>query len=174
MIKGLIPFAAVAGLFFSFSCSADFNGVVVRVLDGDTIDVFQKSEQKTQRVRLSGIDAPEKNQPFGQRSRQLLSEMVVQRYVSVKESGKDRYGRILGDVIRYDVPPGVPVIDMGVNVNEIMLVRGLAWAYRYHGKALNPGYEQLEHSARHDHVGLWSESNNIEPWKWREQQKAQK
>lgn len=174
MIKGLIPFAAVAGILFSFSSYADFNGVVVRVLDGDTIDVFQKSEQNTQRVRLSGIDAPEKNQPFGQRSRQFLSEMVAHHYVSVKESGKDRYGRVLGDVISYDVPPNVPVIDVGVNVNEAMLVKGLAWAYRYHGKALNLGYERLEHSARQDHVGLWSESNNIEPWKWRKQHKAQK
>lgn len=173
MLKILKPVVTITSMFFSLSCSADFHGVVVRVLDGDTIDVLQNAEHKIQRVRLSGIDAPEKDQPYGQRSRQNLSSLLAHQSVKVKESGKDRYGRVLGEVIRFDVPPNVVVMDMGINANEAMLIKGLAWAYRYHGKAVNPDYKLLEQRARRDHVGLWSEKNNVEPWKWREQHKSQ-
>jgi len=67
------------------------------VLDGDTIEVLHDSGTRS-RVRLAGIDAPEKKQPFGQRSRQSLSELVSQKHVSITGEEYDRYGRLLGTV----------------------------------------------------------------------------
>lgn len=83
----------------AFSASADISGRIVRVLDGDTVELLEPGDRLT-RVRLAGIDAPEKSQPFGQRSRQELSSMVAQRPVTVTGSETDRYGRLLGTLWR--------------------------------------------------------------------------
>lgn len=69
-------------IFVTFTASADISGRIVRVLDGDTVEVLETGNRLT-RVRLAGIDAPEKSQPFGQRSRQELSTMVTQRTVTI-------------------------------------------------------------------------------------------
>lgn len=99
----------------AFSASADISGRIVRVLDGDTVEMLEPGNQLT-RVRLAGIDAPEKSQPFGQRSRQELSSMVAQRHVTVTGSDTDRYGRLLGTVW------------LGVkDVNAEQIRKGLAW-----------------------------------------------
>ncbi|WP_240184600.1 thermonuclease family protein [Enterobacter roggenkampii] len=74
----------------AFSASADISGRILRVLDGDTVKMLEPGNQLT-RIRLAGIDAPEKSQPFGQRSRQELSSMVAQQHVTVTGSDKDRY-----------------------------------------------------------------------------------
>lgn len=81
-------------LIVTYPVSADINGRIVRVLDGDTVEILGEGNQ-LKRVRLAGIDAPEKNQPFGQRSRQKLSSMVTQRIVTVTGEDEDRYGRLL-------------------------------------------------------------------------------
>lgn len=102
----------------AFSAGADIIGRIVRVLDGDTVDVLETGNKLT-RVRLAGIDAPEKNQPFGQRTRQELSSMVAQRPVTVTGEETDRYGRLLGTVW------------IGrTDVNAEQIRKGLAWAYR--------------------------------------------
>ncbi|MEM5491320.1 thermonuclease family protein [Enterobacter cloacae] len=139
----------------AFSASADFNGRSVRVLDGDTVEMLEPGNQ-LMHIRLAGIDAPEKSQPFGQRSRQELSSMVAQLHVTVTGSDKDRYGRLLGTVW------------LGVtDVNAEQIRKGLAWAYRYHGKPARPDYAVLEAEARRQSVGLWSEPGQTEPWRWR-------
>lgn len=76
---------------------ADINGRVVRVLDGDTVDVLEASGERT-RVRLAGIDAPEKAQPFGQRSRQMLNARIAQQSVLITGEERDLYGRLLGTI----------------------------------------------------------------------------
>lgn len=99
----------------AFSASADISGRIVRVLDGDTVEILEPGNRLT-RVRLAGIDAPEKSQPFGQRSRQELSSMVAQRPVTVTGSETDRYGRLLG------------TIWLGMtDVNAEQVRKGLAW-----------------------------------------------
>lgn len=139
----------------AFSVSADISGRIVRVLDGDTVEMLKPGNQLT-RIRLAGIDAPEKSQPFGQRSRQELSSMVAQRHVTVTGSETDRYGRLLGTVW------------FGMtDVNAEQVRKGLAWAYRYHGKPVRPDYAVLEAEARRQSSGLWSESGQTEPWCWR-------
>ncbi|EJD3148829.1 thermonuclease family protein [Salmonella enterica] len=139
---------------------ADFNGEVVRVLDGDTIDVL--TDNKQVRVRLVGIDAPEKQQAFGQRARQYLAGLTFRRSIRVVEQETDRYGRTLG----------VVWID-GQNINAAMVQQGMAWAYRYHERATDPAMLNIETQARTEKVGLWSDPHAIEPWKWRHQKKKQ-
>lgn len=127
------------------------------MLDGDTVEMLEPGNQLT-RIRLAGIDAPEKSQPFGQRSRQGLSSMVAQRPVNVTGSETDRYGRLLG------------TIWLGMtDVNAELVRKGLVWAYRYHGKPARPDYAVLEAEARHQAVGLWSEPGQTKPWRWRSQ-----
>lgn len=83
-------FCSLVLFVVAFSASADIIGRIVRVLDGDTVEVLEPGNQLT-RIRLAGIDAPEKSQPFGQRSRQELSSMVAQRHVTVTGSDTDGF-----------------------------------------------------------------------------------
>ncbi|MDV5241843.1 thermonuclease family protein, partial [Leclercia adecarboxylata] len=85
------------------------------------------------RVRLNGIDAPEKAQPFGQRSRQSLTEMTAGKVVHIAGNNRDRYDRLLGTVW-YD----------SKDINAVQVLTGMAWAYRYRGKAAIPAYAGLE------------------------------
>ncbi|EPG5713472.1 thermonuclease family protein, partial [Klebsiella aerogenes] len=110
---------------------------------------------KISRIRLEGIDAPEKSQPYGQRSRQMLTMLTANKWVNVKSHGSDRYGRILGEVYSPD------------SINEKMVTTGMAWAYRYHGKPTNEKYVTLENKARSEKKGIWSDPKAVEPWKWR-------
>lgn len=141
----------------AFSASADISGRIVRVLDGDTVEMLEPRNRLT-RIRLARIDAPEKSQPFGQRSRQELSSMVAQRHVTVTGSDTDRYGRLLGTV-------WLSVTD----VNAVQIRKGLAWVYRYHGKPARTDYAQQEAEARRQGAGLWSVPGQTEPWRWRSQ-----
>lgn len=145
---------------FSFYSHADIRGHVVRILDGDTIEVLQNSGELT-RVRLNGIDAPEKAQPFGQRSRQALTEMTAGRVVHISGNNRDRYDRLLGTVW-YD----------SKDINAVQIINGMAWAYRYRGKAIIPAYAGLEETARKDRTGLWAEPAPVEPWRWRKMNKS--
>lgn len=146
---------AMVLIFVTFTASADISGRIVRVLDGDTVEVLETDNRLT-RVRLAGIDAPEKSQPFGQRSRQELSSLVAQRTVTVTGEDTDRYGRLLGTVWLGET-----------DVNAGQIRKGLAWAYRYHGKPARADYALLEAEARQHAIGLWSVPGQTEPWRWR-------
>ena len=93
-------------LLASAAVAADFSGQVVRVLDGDTIEVLHN--QHPERIRLSGIDCPEKGQAFGKRAKQAASELVFGKEVTLQTHGHDKYGRTLADVLLPD----------GTNVNH--------------------------------------------------------
>ncbi|HHH9954414.1 TPA: thermonuclease family protein [Escherichia coli] len=147
------------------SQSPELIGKVVRVLDGDTFELLV--DQQTVRIRVTGIDAPEKDQPFGQRSRQSLAGMVDGNPVAVRVKGKDRYGRTLGAVYAKICAPSAPCLAVYVNAEQVKT--GMAWAYRFHGQAVDPAMLKLETQARSERVGLWSTPAAIEPWKWRHQ-----
>ena len=119
---------------------------------GDTIDVLV--ENRPVRVRLAQIDAPERKQAFGTRSRQALSAMVFRQAVTVAEAGPDRYGRTLGTVFA-----------AGVNVNAAMIDLGMAWAYRQY--VTDRSLIQLEAQARAARRGLWVDPAPVEPWLFR-------
>lgn len=142
---------------------ADFRGEVVRILDGDTIDVLVN--RQTIRVRLADIDAPESGQAFGSRARQRLADLTFRQQVQVAEKDVDRYGRTLGVVYAtLQHPNGQTKL---TNINAILVQEGMAWAYRYYGKPTDPHLYELEKEARRNRLGLWSDPKAQEPWKWR-------
>ncbi|MBI4291294.1 MAG: thermonuclease family protein [Betaproteobacteria bacterium] len=131
---------------------ADFTGKVVAVADGDTITVLKDREQV--KVRLVEIDAPEKGQAFGNKSKQALSDLVYGKQVEVKERGKDQYKRTLGRIYRD-----------GSDVNAEMVRLGMAWVYdRY---ATDRTLYQIQTEAKAERRGLWADPKPVAPWEWR-------
>lgn len=145
-------------LFVSLSVEANFSGKVVKIIDGDTIDVL--NQNKTSRIRLYGIDAPERGQPYGYKSKLFLTSLVANKNVFIVENSKDRYNRILG-VIYLD----------NKNINEILVINGLAWAYRYKQKPIDIKIAELELKAKNNRVGLWADEDPIEPYIYRKKNK---
>ena len=146
--------ATAAGLALAVSLPAwaDFSGRVVGVSDGDSIIVLKGREQL--KVRLVDIDAPERTQPFGNRSKQALERLVKGEQVRVVERGKDRYDRILGRVYRGD---------MDVNAEQVR--QGMAWVYRPFAK--DAALYEIEAGAREAKRGLWRDPHPMPPWQWR-------
>jgi micrococcal nuclease len=99
------------GLFPSLAY-ADFTGPVISVLDGDTIEVLHNTHPE--RIRLSGIDCPEKGQAYGQRAKQAASELVLVGEVTLQTFGKDKYGRTIADVLLPD----------SMNLNQELVTQG--------------------------------------------------
>jgi micrococcal nuclease len=137
------------------SAPDDLVGKVIRIADGDTITVLVDKQQV--RVRLSAIDAPEKGQDFSQRSREALATFDFGKEVKIVTHGKDRYGRVIGDVF------------VGVQlVNEIMVRDGWAWQFVKYSKSSR--LADLELEARAGRRGLWAGKNPISPWDYRAEQ----
>jgi endonuclease YncB( thermonuclease family) len=138
-------------------CAFEQQGQVVTVLDGDTITfraTGNSSDKSTQDIRLSQIDAPERNQPFGRQARESLSALVQGKVLRIDELGKDRQGRIMGKLRM-----------KGVEINLEQIKRGMAWVDVKQAK--DPVYAQAEEQARTAHVGLWSQPNPLPPWEYR-------
>jgi len=143
---------------------------VVAVSDGDTITVLDGQNQQ-HRIRVAGIDAPEKKQPFGQRAKEHLSDLVFGREVDIVGHKSDRYGRKVAKVMvaaqSCVEPQCLRSLDAGLNQIEV----GLAWWYRQYAKEQTledrSTYEAAETKARDAKLGLWSEPNPIPPWDWR-------
>jgi endonuclease YncB( thermonuclease family) len=148
-------YSTLAAVLFVLAQSAfaeTFEGTVVRVVDGDSLIVFRGQQQV--RVRLKEIDAPERNQPFGKRSRQSLTDMCGKKRARVSWTEKDPNGRTLGRVWCGDI-----------DANAEQVRRGMAWVFdRYvKDRSLYP----LQDAARVAGVGLWSDGAHIAPWEWR-------
>ena len=141
-------------------------GRCVAVVDGDTIKALAAGNELL-RVRLSWIDAPEKSQAFGQRSKQHLSELVFGREVELHTHGLDRYGRTLA----------VVMLD-SVDINLEQVRSGMAWCYtRYLSEApadIQASYQQAETEAWDQQRGLWSERDPTPPWEYRRAAKQAK
>ena len=138
-------------------------GTVVSVADGDTVTVLDAT--KTQhKIRLTGIDAPEKMQPFGRRSKSSLSDMVYLKQVTVETDKKDRYGHNLGTVLIN-----------GKDANLMQIERGMAWWYRTYQRDQSANdrrlYEAAEATAKAKKVGLWADAKPVPPWEFRRQKK---
>ncbi|MWP46855.1 thermonuclease family protein [Gilliamella sp. Pas-s27] len=134
---------------------ADFSGKVVKVIDGDTVDILTFTKQKI-RVRLLDIDAPERSQAYGNASRKHLALLIAGKNVFVKENKKDIYKRALGTIFLNKV-----------NINAKMVEDGYAWAYRYHNTANNKAMVKLEEIAKQNKKGLWKDKHPIAPWNYR-------
>lgn len=151
---------ALAFAFLAASAQADtLSGRVVAISDGDTLTVLDDS--KTQhKIRLSGIDSPEKGQPFGDYCKKSLSDLAYDRMVVVESNKLDRYGRVIGKVL----------VD-GQDVNLEQVSRGCGWHYKKYQNEQSLedrlSYNAAEESARDGTVGLWVDKNPVAPWEWR-------
>jgi len=125
----------------------------VGVQDGDTITVLRGGREE--RLRLNGIDCPEKAQPFGTRAKQFTSSQVFGKSVRVVSVDVDRYGRTVADVYTAE----------GQSVNRELVAAGLAWHYKQYSK--DATLARLENEARAARRGLWSDLHSIPPWEWR-------
>jgi endonuclease YncB( thermonuclease family) len=139
-------------LFLSGFTPERLTGRVVKVQDGDTVTILTNEKEQI-KVRLYGIDAPEKSQDYGIKSKDYLSGLVAGKTVRIESKGNDRYGRMIGIVYVN-----------GLNVNEEMLRAGLAWRYKYTKKR---SYLQLQEEAQKKRLNIWSMKNPIDPWLWR-------
>lgn len=130
-----------------------FTGKVIGIKDGDTFEVLYDNEPE--RVRLAEIDCPEKAQAFGTKAKQYASDLCFGKTVTVTNTGRDRYGRIVGKVVTED----------GINVNEELVKAGFAWHYKqYSDSEILDEYEQ---QARTQKIGLWSAKRPVAPWDYR-------
>jgi micrococcal nuclease len=146
-------FCTGLSLFPALCFAADFSGPAVSVLDGDTIEVLHNN--LPERIRLNGIDCPEKGQPFGKKAKLFTSTLVYGKEVTIQVIRKDRHGRTVADVVLLD----------GANVSRELVKAGLAWWYRQYSKDESLG--ALEEEARQDKRGLWADPSPIPPWKFR-------
>ena len=139
--------------------AAELVGRVVSIADGDTITVLD-AKHVQHIVRLAGIDAPERKQPFSNVSRQHLAGLVFQRDVAVEWRKRDRYGRLVG-VVRVD----------GQDANLAQVQAGLAWHYKAYEReqrfSNRQAYADAENAARAANVGLWHDAAPTAPWDWR-------
>lgn len=134
-------------------------GRVVAVHDGDTITILDRQERQ-QRVRLAGIDAPEIGQPYGRAAKNALGRRLHERWVRVDVVKLDHYGRFVGKVT-----------ETGRDVGRDQVAAGMAWWLRVFAHEQSPEdrqlYEDAENSARERRRGLWRELDPVEPWRWR-------
>ena len=133
-----------------------FTGKVVGISDGDTLNVLRAG--KAVKVRLHGIDTPERAQAFGTRAQQFTSELAFGNEVTVVVRDTDRYGRVVGEV-RLPEPDGR-------NLNQELVKAGMAWWYKQYAPN-DTTLAQLEADARAAQRGLWAEAHPVPPWAWR-------
>ncbi len=128
-------------------------GQVIHIADGDTLTVLATDQQRI-KIRMAEIDAPEREQPFGQQSQQSLAELASNQKVTVTVRAHDDYGRTVG-----------AVFVAGKNLDAEQVRRGMAWVYRQY--ATTSSLYTLEAEAKAARRGLWAAPNPIPPWDWR-------
>jgi endonuclease YncB( thermonuclease family) len=142
----------------------DFDGRVVGIQDGDTVTVLDASKQQ-HRIRIAGIDAPEKAQVFGATAKENLARLAFGKQADVRCSKRDRYGREVCNVY------------VGArNVGLEQVRSGHAWWYREYAREQAPEdrkvYETAESEARGARRGLWHDASPTAPWNWRRQARS--
>lgn len=130
---------------------------VVAIADGDTLTVLDDTNTQ-HKVRLAGIDAPERGQPFGTKARERLGELAMGKDAMVHAEGRDKYGRVIA---RIEIG--------GKDVGQRMVADGLAWHYTRFDK--DPRLAAAEQAARAARRGLWADKEPVAPWEWRASEK---
>lgn len=125
---------------------------VISIADGDTLTLLV--DQKPVKIRLANIDAPEKNQPFGQRSKQSLSNMCWGKNAEYLPGATDKYKRTVA-----------LVFCDGALVNKAQVVAGMAWVYPKYN--VDPNLPALQNTAQLTGHGLWADVAPVPPWEWR-------
>ncbi len=162
-MRKYLPWRLILAQTLYLCCAISFayeiNGKVIKVTDGDTITIMEDNYNK-QRIRLADIDAPEKGQPYGKKSKQYLASLVAGNQVKAVCREKDKYGR---DVCT--------VFVNNIDVNADLVASGHVWVYeRYNERSDLP---ILQETAKQDLKGLWQlpEAQIVKPSDWRHGQK---
>lgn len=146
--------------YISYGCIyAQQKGKVIVVFDGDTVAWVDEKTQDTLRIRLHGVDAPEKMQPFGKEAKAFTSDLCLEKTVFFNFIDTDAFGRKLGKIITLD----------GKEVNQELLKNGLAWHFKKYSKGNVDSalYANLQKEAQLEKKGLWIQENPVPPWKYR-------
>jgi micrococcal nuclease len=154
-----ITFIYTLSVFVLRADEITISGKVVKFYDGDTITVLDANRIQ-HKIRLNGIDAPERGQDFGGKATQALKSAVGDKNVVVNVASKDRYGRSIG------------VVMVGqTNVNALMVEKGWAWHYKRYSS--DGWLAELELRARTAKVGLWADLRPpVAPWDYRLSQRV--
>ncbi|MEY4600090.1 MAG: hypothetical protein RLZZ445_2887 [Pseudomonadota bacterium] len=157
VLAALLPLRATA-----------LEGQVIHIADGDTLTVLD-DQHRSHKVRLAGIDAPERNQPFGRRAAEDLAELAKNQRVIVDGGKTDRYLRRIG-IVRV-APAECASCTPSVDVGLLLINTGFAWHYRAYEREQSRSdrdqYRQAEAGARARQDGLWADSMPMPPWDWR-------
>lgn len=146
MLKILFTLALLCASVF-----ADYNAKVVKIIDGDTIKILT-DENRLITIRLYGIDAPEKLQPYSKAAKKILNEKIAAKIVTIKDFGSDRYKRRVAKVF----------LD-GEDIDKFMVRNGYAWAFTKYSR----DYTDDEEYAREHKFGLWRGKEQTPPWEFR-------
>jgi endonuclease YncB( thermonuclease family) len=132
----------------------DLWGRVVRVADGDTVSILDENK-KQHKIRLFGIDTPEREQTYGTTASRALADLISGETVGVEQKDIDDYGRTVGVIYH-----------RGVNINVAMVAGGHAWWYRRYASS-EVALKNAEAKAQANKLGLWATANPMAPWDWR-------
>jgi endonuclease YncB( thermonuclease family) len=131
---------------------------VYRIIDGDSFE--GRANGQTYRIRLFGIDAPEKGQDFYQKSKDRLGQLCKEGPLTIKIQNKDYFGRWVADAYT----------TKGIFINQVMVKEGFAWHFTKYSK--DPKLKKLEKDARDARIGIWSFKNPVAPWEYRKNKKS--
>ena len=145
-------------LLASTICFGQLRGKVVSIADGDTFTLLT-DDLKQVKIRLHGVDCPEKKAPFGAQAKEFTGKSIFGKIVTARKTSTDRYRRTVAIVYLPD----------GRALNEELLKAGLAWHYKKHDR--NPRWAKMEVAARKDRRGLWTLPNPVPPWNFRNAQR---
>jgi len=133
---------------------------VVGVVDGDTIDVLLPGNIQ-QRLRLNGIDTPERGQPFGNNAKQYLSELIMGKQIEYEPLDTDRYDRVIAETYV-----------SGNRIGLLLVQTGLAWHYEKYSD--DESLRAAQFKAQELKLGLWSDNRFVAPWDWRKLSKEER
>jgi len=149
----VVPWLAVSACLVGSAGAEVFTARVIGVTDGDTLTVLHARHSET--VRLVGVDAPERRQAYGDRAKRFTADLAFDRTVTVRATGRDRNGRLLGEVVLPD----------GRSLNQELVRAGYAWWFRRYSR--DGRLARLEEEARTDRRGLWADPAPQAPWDYR-------
>ena len=144
----------IGGLLISQISNAEYleSLKIKKIVDGDTVHLFYQDE--VYKIRLTEIDAPERDQPYGSNSTEYLKGLLKEGKVDADISGTDRYGRKLGRLYW-----------QGMDINRELVSAGYAWVYDQY--VTDNSFYKNQLKARNLKKGLWQDKNPLEPWNWR-------